>query len=85
MKTEKVVLSILLAATTGVALGLLFAPDKGVRVRRKIKEKGEDYLEGLKDDYSHSVKSFKKKVDAVYDDITAKMKGFAEESKEAKS
>jgi gas vesicle protein len=74
MKTGKVVLGVLLAATAGVALGLLFAPEKGVRVRRKIREKGEDYLEELKDEYAHSVKSLKQKVDAAYDGIATKIK-----------
>lgn len=84
MKTEKVVVSVLLAAAAGVALGLLFAPEKGVKVRKKIKRKGEDYLEDLKDlkdDYAHSVKNLKRKVDAVYDDIATKVKGQLEEVK----
>ncbi|MGA0559809.1 YtxH domain-containing protein [Larkinella sp. VNQ87] len=83
MKTEKVLASVVLAAAAGVALGLLFAPDKGARTRRKIREKGEDYLEDLKDDYAHSVKKLKQKVDAVYDDVTTKLKSYADEIKQA--
>ncbi|MFC5410262.1 YtxH domain-containing protein [Larkinella bovis] len=81
MKTEKVIISVLLAATAGVALGLLFAPEKGSKVRKKIKRKGEDFLEDLKDEYAGSVKSLKRKVDAVYDDIATKVKGQLEEVK----
>ncbi len=85
MKTEKVILSVLLATTAGVALGILFAPEKGEKVRRKIREKGEDYLEDLKDEYTHSVKSLKRKVDAAYDDIATKFKSHTEEPKESKT
>ena len=75
MKTEKVVLSIVLAAATGLALGLLFAPEKGEKVRRKIKEKGEDYLEDLKDEFTHSTERLARKVDSLYEDIATKVKG----------
>lgn len=73
MKTGKVLLSVVLAASAGLAIGMLFAPDKGVRTRRKIREKGEDYLEDLKGEYEHSLKNFKKKVDTAIDDVTSKL------------
>lgn len=73
MNSGKVFLSVLLAAATGVAVGMLFAPEKGSRTRRKIREKGEDYLEDLKEDYEHKVRSFKRKVDAAFEDISSKI------------
>lgn len=72
MRIGKVILNVFLAATAGVAVGLLFAPQKGSRTRRKIKEKGEDYLGEVKDDYNHSLSTLKHKVDAAYDQITSK-------------
>lgn len=44
MKFKKVLMGVLAGAATGVALGVLFAPDKGKSTRRKIMEKGDSYL-----------------------------------------
>jgi gas vesicle protein len=73
MKSGKFVMTMLLAATAGAAIALLFAPDKGERTRRKIKEKGEDYLDDLKDSYGRSVKNVKKKVGAAYEDLAERV------------
>jgi len=51
MSTGKVLLGVLAGAATGALLGILFAPDKGSKTRRRIVEKGEDYVEGLKDQF----------------------------------
>jgi len=49
MSSGKVVLGVIAGAAAGVALGILFAPDKGVNTRKKISQLGEDYLNNLKD------------------------------------
>jgi gas vesicle protein len=49
MKKSNVVLGILAGAAVGALLGVLFAPDKGSKTRRKIYRKGEDIVEDLKD------------------------------------
>ena len=61
MDTRKVLLSVLASATTGALLGILFAPDKGIRTRKRICRKGED----LSDD-------FKEKFEDVIDEMTDK-------------
>ncbi len=61
MKTGKVLLGVLAGVAAGAILGILFAPEKGSRTRRKILDKGEDYADGVKD-----------KMDNLYDTMTDK-------------
>lgn len=42
MSSSKVIISFLVGAAVGGALGILLAPDKGAETRRKIVEKGSD-------------------------------------------
>lgn len=82
MKTGKVFLSILLAAAAGVAVGILYAPEKGVRTRKRFREQSEDYLqelEDLKNEYERSLHNLKRKVVSAYDDIESKIKDRIEE------
>lgn len=48
MESTKTVLGILLGMGIGVAVGVLFAPDKGSNTRKKIMDKGKDYVDDLK-------------------------------------
>ncbi|MEI6766884.1 MAG: YtxH domain-containing protein [Bacteroidota bacterium] len=56
MKKGKVILSIAGAAVCGVAacalLGVLFAPQKGLKTRKNISRKSEDLAEELKDKFN---------------------------------
>ncbi len=55
MKTSKIILSTLLASAAGVAIGMLFAPQKGSRTRRKISEKNHEYSDYLTDKFESFV------------------------------
>ncbi len=57
MKSRNVLLSVLAGAATGALLGILFAPEKGSRTRRKIMDKGEDYAEVLKDQFEDLIET----------------------------
>ncbi|WP_372774841.1 YtxH domain-containing protein [Mangrovibacterium sp.] len=81
MSSGKVVLGVLAGLAAGAMLGILFAPDKGTETRRKIAEKGEDYLDDMKekmsdlmDDLHDQVDSAKKKVKDLETKITSKAK-----------
>ena len=47
MTTGKAILGIMACVATGVAIGMLFAPDKGENTRKKIVKKGEDLIQTL--------------------------------------
>jgi gas vesicle protein len=49
MKTSRVIMSTLAASAVGVAIGMLYAPQKGTRTRRKIVEKNHQYVDYLAD------------------------------------
>ncbi len=44
MNTTKVVLGVLAGALAGAAVGILYAPQKGKKIRRKIMNKGDEYV-----------------------------------------
>lgn len=55
MSTGKVLISILVAATAGAAIGMLFAPKKGSTIRRKISNGGKRYFNEVMDKYNDVV------------------------------
>ena len=62
MNTGKVVLSVMAGVATGAALGILYAPDKGVNTRRKISEKGEELAGNIRS-----------RVDSLKEDLNTKI------------
>jgi gas vesicle protein len=48
MSRGKIVLGALAGAAAGTLIGILFAPDKGSATRKKIANKGEEYVHNLK-------------------------------------
>ncbi|NDP20600.1 MAG: YtxH domain-containing protein [Paludibacter sp.] len=57
MSTGKVLLGVLAGAAVGVALGLLFAPEKGSVSRQQISRKGEDFWEDLRSKFEDLISS----------------------------
>ena len=62
MSSGKVLLGVLAGVAAGALIGILFAPDKGSETRKKIVEKGEDYVDELKG-----------KINGLIDDVTKKV------------
>ncbi len=68
MDTGKIVLGALIGLAAGAALGVLFAPEKGSDLRRKVATKSGDYLGELKVKYNHVIDSLTSKLDHVSND-----------------
>jgi len=49
MSRGGVLLGALAGVAVGALIGILFAPDKGSATRKKIIDKGEDYVDNLKE------------------------------------
>lgn len=57
MKPSKVVVGVLAGAAVGALLGVLFAPHKGAKTRRKIAQKSQQLTKGVKEQIHHVVDS----------------------------
>ncbi len=60
--TLKIVLATAAGLATGVALGILFAPDKGSETRRKMKERGKKFAEDIKEEFEAEVNEWSEKM-----------------------
>ncbi|HAQ21781.1 MAG TPA: hypothetical protein DCR40_21510 [Prolixibacteraceae bacterium] len=65
MSSGKLLLGVLAGVAAGALIGILFAPDKGTETRKKIVEKGEDYVAGLKEKINGLIDEVTKKVTAT--------------------
>jgi gas vesicle protein len=78
MNSGKIALSILASVGVGVLIGIVFAPQKGSKTRRKIITKGEDYLDDLKNQFNDFLNDATDKIEKIgqeKDDFLAKEKG----------
>lgn len=70
MGTGKILLGILAGVATGATLGILFAPDKGSKTRKKIIKKGDDYTDDLKEKFQEFVENITEKYEAVKEEAS---------------
>jgi gas vesicle protein len=85
MSTGKTLLGVLAGLAAGATLGILFAPHKGVKTRKIIADKGDDYTDELKekfDEFSNLLNDKLEKVQDESEDIIAKTKEKYNEVKE---
>jgi len=88
MSSGKVLLGVLAGVAAGATLGILFAPDKGSNTRRRITEKSDDYIDGLKDAFNKAINSISEEYDAIKDeagDLADKGRSAAENAKQGAS
>lgn len=83
MKTEKILLGALTGIAVGAVLGILFAPGKGSKTRKKISKKGENLVDSLKDKFNGILDTFTEKLEDVKEEILdfTSQKDAKEESK----
>jgi gas vesicle protein len=65
MKTDKVILGVLGGLAAGAIMGILFAPEKGKKTRKKIKNVSNDYADELKDKFDVALDTISKKYDVL--------------------
>ena len=71
MSAGKVLLGVLAGVAAGAMVGILFAPAKGSRTRRRILKQGENYADGLKDKFNEYVDNVSQKFEQVKDEVSA--------------
>lgn len=65
MKANKIALGLLGGMAAGAAIGILLAPAKGSDTRKKIKQKGVDYADNLKDKFENLSGALKNNYDKI--------------------
>ena len=71
MNSSKVVLGVLSGITAGALVGILFAPAKGKKTRKRIVSKSK-----------HLADDMKGKFDELYENVTIKYENILQEAKE---
>jgi gas vesicle protein len=77
MKSIKVLVGVLAGMAAGAMVGLLFAPSKGSRTRKRIMKQGENYVDVVKDKYD----DFMDSINEAYQNGNQEAKGMVADAK----
>ena len=84
--SENTLLALLTGVTIGAGIGILYAPDKGAKTRKKIKQKAENLEHDIAERVSHAKEELAKTVnhkkeefDQKLDDAISDMSGKADD------
>lgn len=88
MKNVNAILAAVTSAISGALIGILFAPDKGSKTRKKIGQEGDEYLHTLKEEIedlrqylNKRAKETREDVEEMSDDMKSKGEEMVEEAK----
>ena len=70
MSSEKVFLGLLAGVAAGALAGVLFAPAKGSKTRKRILKSGEVYADVLKEKFDEFVDSINEKVEKIKEEVS---------------
>jgi gas vesicle protein len=71
MNSGKVLLGVLAGVAVGALAGILLAPAKGSRTRRRILKKGEKFADGIKDKFNEYADDLSEKLEMAKDEVSA--------------
>jgi gas vesicle protein len=74
MNAGKVLLSLLAALSVGALVGVLLAPEKGTKTRRKISDNSHDMINNLTTKFDELVDSLSQKASNVKEDVKEDVK-----------
>ncbi len=74
MNKKSIIIGLLTAAAAGAVAGILFAPRKGSKTRKKLIRKGREKAAGLKSELSDMVDDLTEKFSGVANEMTEKFK-----------
>ncbi len=69
MSSGKIVLGALAGLAAGAVLGILFAPEKGSRTRKKISNMGQDYAADITDKFNDFIEVVNDKFETIKDEF----------------
>lgn len=64
-KNSKIIIGVAAAAAAGAAIGLLFAPEKGTKIREKMREAANDFATDLLDVIQRGGRQYSDSVDSI--------------------
>jgi gas vesicle protein len=65
MNAGKVILGVVAGAAVGATLGMLFAPDKGSRTRKRISHKKDQYMDDIDEKFNDFIGIITEKFDRM--------------------